>query len=52
MKILVACDSFKGSLTSLEIGKIVKEELEKKLEEKFARWEYLSEIDRLSKEKK
>lgn len=29
-----------------------KEELEKKLEEKFARWEYLSEIDRLSKEKK
>lgn len=30
MKILVACDSFKGSLTSLEIGKIVKEELEKK----------------------
>lgn len=29
-----------------------KEELEKELEEKFARWEYLSEIDRLSKEKK
>lgn len=30
MKILVACDSFKGSLTSLEVGKIIKEELEKK----------------------
>ncbi len=30
MKILVACDSFKGSLTSLEIGSIIKEELEKK----------------------
>lgn len=30
MKILVACDSFKGSLTSIEIGKIVKEELSKK----------------------
>ncbi len=30
MKILVACDSFKGSLTSLEIGKILKEELSKK----------------------
>ena len=30
MKILVACDSFKGSLTSLEVGKILKEELEKK----------------------
>ena len=31
---------------------VKKEELEKELEEKFARWEYLSEIDRLSKEKK
>ena len=30
MKILVACDSFKGTLTSLEIGKTLKEELEKK----------------------
>lgn len=30
MKILVICDSFKGSLTSKEIGIIVKEELEKK----------------------
>ena len=30
MKILVACDSFKGSLTSKEIGNIIKEELEKK----------------------
>lgn len=30
MKILVACDSFKGSLTSIEIGKIVQEELNKK----------------------
>ena len=30
MKILVACDSFKGTLTSLEIGKTIKEELEKK----------------------
>lgn len=28
-----------------------KEELEKELETKFSRWEYLSEIDRLSKEK-
>ena len=33
MKILVACDSFKGSLTSLEIGQIVKNELEKKKHE-------------------
>lgn len=31
---------------------VKKEELERELEEKFARWEYLSEIDRLSKEKK
>lgn len=30
MKILVICDSFKGSLTSKEVGIIAKEELEKK----------------------